>query len=225
MRRGRGRQAPPAATSERLTSGMPSLAPRAATMRSQASATSSPPATAKPSIAAINGLRDGRWTMPANPRSPTHGRSPVTNAFRSMPALKPFPSPVRTPTLRSASASRSSRAAAIPSASAVLTALRASGRLRGISRTPSRRSVRTGSSDMAGTLVEALRAQPRLREVELVLQAARRVAGELALAAKLHDRVALGLERYLTQLGVGPRGVLGLRAVVVELGGGALGVL
>ena len=81
-----------------MTSGMPSLASRAATMRSQASATSSPPATAKPSIAAISGLRDARWTMPAKPRSPTHGRSPVTNALRSMPAQKPAPAPVMTPT-------------------------------------------------------------------------------------------------------------------------------
>ena len=97
MRWGRRRSAPPAATSERLTSGMPSLASRAATIRSQASATSSPPATAKPSMAAISGLRDARWTMPAKPRSPTHGRSPVTNALRSIPAQKPAPAPVMTP--------------------------------------------------------------------------------------------------------------------------------
>ena len=45
-----------AATSQRLTSGMPSFASRAATIRSQASATSKPPATAKPSIAAMIGL-------------------------------------------------------------------------------------------------------------------------------------------------------------------------
>src|SRR4051812_13561222 len=152
MRCGRRRSAPPAATSERLTSGTPSLAPRAATMRSQASAISSPPATPKPSIAAISGLRDARWTMPAKPRSPTHGRSPVTNALRSMPALNPAPAPVRTPTLSSASSSSVSSAAAIPSASARLTALRASGRLSVMSSTPSRRSVSTGWSFMGGTL-------------------------------------------------------------------------
>ena len=48
-------------------------------------------------MAAISGLRDPRWTMPAKPRSPTHGRSPVTNALRSIPAQKPAPAPVRTP--------------------------------------------------------------------------------------------------------------------------------
>ena len=55
-------------------------------------------------------------TMPAKPRSPTHGRSPVTNALRSMPAQKPLPAPVRTPTWRSSSSSSSSSAAAMPSA-------------------------------------------------------------------------------------------------------------
>ena len=63
-----------------------------------ASAISSPPATAKPSIAAISGLSAARWVMPAKPRSPTYGRSPATNAFRSMPAQKPLPAPVSTPT-------------------------------------------------------------------------------------------------------------------------------
>ena len=48
---------------------MPSLAPLAATIRSQASAISSPPATAKPSIAAISGFSAGFWTIPAKPRS------------------------------------------------------------------------------------------------------------------------------------------------------------
>src|SRR3954451_15136979 len=163
--------------------------------------------------------------MPAKPRSATHGRSPVTNALRSMPALKPLPAPVRTPTLRSSSASSASSAAAIPSASAVLTALRASGRLRVINRTPSRRSVRTGSSDMPRTLRVALGPKPRLREVELVLQPPGRVAGELALAAQLHDRVALGLERERPKLGVGLGRVLGLHGAVAALGGRALGVL
>src|SRR4051812_17952772 len=131
---------------------MPSLALRPATIRSHASATSSPPATAKPSIAAMSGLRDARWTMPAKPRSPTHGRSPGTKALRSMPALKPAPAPVSTPTLSSLSSSRVSSAAATPSASARLTALRASGRLSVMSITPSRRSVSTGWSFMGGTL-------------------------------------------------------------------------
>ena len=92
-RRGRRSSAPPAATSERLTSGMPSFAPAAATIRSQASATSRPPATAKPSIAAMIGLRGGCWTIPAKPRSACHGRSPAANAPRSIPEQKPLPAP------------------------------------------------------------------------------------------------------------------------------------
>src|SRR5215212_8553208 len=56
MRLGRRMSAPPAATSERLASGIPMRASRAATMRSQASAISNPPATAKPSMAAMSGL-------------------------------------------------------------------------------------------------------------------------------------------------------------------------
>src|SRR3954447_14361590 len=138
---------------------MPSLAPLAATMRSQASATSSPPATAKPSMAAISGLREARLTMPANPRAATHAFSPATKALRSMPALKPLPAPVSTPTWSSAVSSSSSSALATPSARARLTALRASGRLSVMIRTPSRRSVRTASaavavSDMPGRLSE-----------------------------------------------------------------------
>ena len=36
-----------------------------------------------------------RWAIPAKPRPSTYGLSPATNAFRSMPAQKPFPAPVR----------------------------------------------------------------------------------------------------------------------------------
>ena len=50
-----------------------------------------PPATAKRSIAAISGLRDARWAIPAKPRSPNQGDSPLTNAPRSMPAQKKPP--------------------------------------------------------------------------------------------------------------------------------------
>ncbi len=137
--------APPAATSERLASGIPIFAPFAATIRSHASAISIPPATAKPSIAAISGLRDARWAMPAKPRSPNHGDSPLTNAPRSIPALKKPPAPVSTPTDRPSSESSSSSAPATPSATAPLTALRTSGRLSVINRMLPRRSVSTTS--------------------------------------------------------------------------------
>ena len=49
---------------------MPSLAPLAATIRSQARAISRPPATAKPSIAAISGFAAGFWTMPGESAVP-----------------------------------------------------------------------------------------------------------------------------------------------------------
>src|SRR4051812_49405928 len=124
----------------------------------------------------MSGLRDARWTMPAKPRSPTHALSPATKALRSMPALKPFPAPVSTPTWSSCVSSSSSSAAATPSACALLNALRWSGRLSVMSRIPSRRSVRTASeavavSDMPWRLSEqheirlALAAQHR--EVDL----------------------------------------------------------
>src|SRR5947209_324619 len=149
MRRGRRSSAPPAATSERLASGMPSLAPLAATIRSHASAISSPPARAKPSIAAISGLREARWVIPAKPRSPNQGDSPFTNAPRSMPAEKNPPAPVSTPTARLSSPSSSSSAPPTPAASAALTAFLTSGRLRVMSRTFPRRSASTGSEATA----------------------------------------------------------------------------
>src|SRR5919199_1555915 len=73
MRRGRRSSAPAAATSERLTSGIPRRAPRAGTMRAQARAISKPPAMAKPSIAAVSGFRAARRVVPAgSPRSGLH---------------------------------------------------------------------------------------------------------------------------------------------------------
>src|ERR1700730_11013124 len=149
MRRGRRSSAPPAATSERVASGMPSLAPLAATIRSQASAISSPPATAKPSIAAIRGLREARWAIPAKPRSPNQGDSPLTKAPRSIPAQKKPTAPVSKPNDSPSSPSSCSRAPATPAASAAFTALRTSGRLSVITSTFSRRSARTGSDRTA----------------------------------------------------------------------------
>src|SRR5215204_1957054 len=181
MRVGSRRSAPPAATSERLTSGMPKRAPFAATIRSQASATSKPPATAKPSTAAMIGLRGGPWTMPAKPRCSTNMLSPATNAFRSMPEEKPLPAPVRMATWRSSSSSRRSSAAAIPLASAALTALRWSGRLSVMRRTPPSASVSTGSASAMrrrSLLLSGLEVlQQPLRGAELAQDLAHR-AGE-----------------------------------------------
>src|SRR4051794_12269598 len=97
MRRGRRSSAPPAATSERVASGMPSLAPLAATIRSQASAISSPPATANPSIAAISGLSAGFLAISAKPPAPAPGPSPGAHALRALPPPEPLPSPALAP--------------------------------------------------------------------------------------------------------------------------------
>ena len=68
------RNRPPApATRPRLTSGRPNLASSEATIRSQASASSQPPARAYPSMAAMIGLVGGRSVMPPKPR-PSHDR-------------------------------------------------------------------------------------------------------------------------------------------------------
>ena len=108
-----------------------------------------PPATANPSIAAISGLTDARWAMPAKPRSPNQGDSPRTNAPRSMPAQKKPPAPVSTPTERASSESSSSSAPAMPAATAALTALRTSGRSIVMSSVESRRSVVTAEDSSA----------------------------------------------------------------------------
>src|SRR6266480_3059558 len=88
-----------------------------------------------------------------------------------MPAQKKPPAPVSTPTLSPSSASSSSSPAAIPSASGRLTALRASGRFSVMTRTLSRRSVRTagcsvlmaGAYGAAGVRAPAGPRFPRLR--------------------------------------------------------------
>ena len=147
MRAGRRIRPPAAAASPRLTSGIPNVASSEATTRSQDSTSSHPPASAGPSTAAISGFDGGRWVMPANPRSPTCGRSPRRKALRSMPALKNPPAPVRMPATSASSSSSSSSAAAIPSATAVFTEFRAFGRsMVMISVVPSRSVRRTGSS-------------------------------------------------------------------------------
>src|ERR1700758_5560173 len=67
---------------------MPSLAPLAATIRSHASAISRPPATAKPSIAAISGLREARCAMPAKPRAPDERAQVHAGAEEASPSCE-----------------------------------------------------------------------------------------------------------------------------------------
>ena len=113
---------------------MPNTAVREATTRSQASTISVPPARAGPSTAAMIGLVRSRCTSPAKP--PFFVIMPpgsVVISFRSAPAQKMKPlsvrAPVRMPTQASSSSSRRSMAASMPSATSLLTAFRASGRL------------------------------------------------------------------------------------------------
>ena len=95
IRRGRWISAPPAATSERLTSGMPSRASRAATIRSQASATSKPPATAKPSTAAMSGLRGGALDDPGEAAALDPRALPRHERLEVHPRAERAPAPVR----------------------------------------------------------------------------------------------------------------------------------
>src|SRR4051795_10748964 len=70
----------------------------------------------------------------------------VTDFFRSMPAKKKPPAPVRTAASRSSEASSSSTASAIPRATAASSALRACGRLMVMIWTAPRRSTSTSSA-------------------------------------------------------------------------------
>ena len=152
--RGRRYRPPADAIRPRLTSGSPKRDSGTATRRSQARASSQPPARAGPLTAAIQGLVRGAVTKPANPPRSVRSRwpLPLDTAFRSAPALKAsLPTPVRITTQQSTSASVWVMAASSPAATSPLTALRASGRLMVTRVTWSgRRSISTAGVDMAG---------------------------------------------------------------------------
>src|SRR5918992_393448 len=93
------------------------------------------------------GLIGGFCVMPAKPRPPARGLSPVRNPLRSMPAQNVPPAPVMTSTETSLRSSSSSSAPAMPCATAPLTAFLALGRLIVMTATPPSTSTRT-SSDM-----------------------------------------------------------------------------
>ena len=139
---GRRISPPPAAKRPTLTSRMPIFAPFEATRRSQVSASSHPPARAKPSIAQISGFWLPAWIKSIiGPMS-----SPRAKAFRSIPEQKPRPLPVSTPAVRESSASSSFTAFQRPFDSAPLMAFMASGRLSRMIRTRPRLSTSTASS-------------------------------------------------------------------------------
>ncbi len=84
----------------RPTSGMPTLAPRAARMKSQASASSNPPPSAKPFTAAITGIRDASKRSPSRcawaTRTSAAAGSASDIALMSAPAANALsPAPVR----------------------------------------------------------------------------------------------------------------------------------
>src|SRR2546430_1779925 len=109
----------------------PKTASRAATRKSHQSASSSPPATAWPSTAAITGLLSSIRVGPsgARPSSFRSLRSPPAIALRSAPAQKAPPAPVSTATFNASSRSYAWNALVNASAVAMSTALRRSGRL------------------------------------------------------------------------------------------------
>jgi len=96
MRFGSRKQPPPTATSDRAASGMPIIAVREATIRSHARHSSSPPARAWPSTAAMIGFVGGSAMIPNPPRRAVAPRSPVAAAMRSWPDEKTTSDPVRT---------------------------------------------------------------------------------------------------------------------------------
>lgn len=145
IRRG-SRTVPPSTrgTPQRLQN-TPKTASCSATLRSHQSASSSPPATACPETAAMTGLVSRIRVGPIGP-SPSASalllRS-VPMPLRSAPAQKVPPSPHRTATDASLSASNRRKASASPSAVGPSTALRTSGRLSTTVKTGPSRSIRT----------------------------------------------------------------------------------
>ena len=138
---------------------MPNLTFSAATRRSHDSAISSPPASAKPSMAAISGFLE-----PCSKKSPRPLGGPLeANALRSMPAQNPRPAPVSTPVVSPSLLSSSWTAASSPWARSVLMAFMASGRLSVINSTRPLVSVST-ASDMRRSVRQPpgpLRTRPR----------------------------------------------------------------
>ena len=149
MRRGRRIIPPPLATSP--TRGSESIieALSEARMMSQASAISKPPPAAWPLTAAITGLSKSNISvMPANPPSTwVSSTSPAAPAFKSHPALKKRPVPVKMATRKSGSSRKDTNALLSALVVAVSMAL-AFGRSRRISSTCPRRSSFTMSDMM-----------------------------------------------------------------------------
>ena len=79
---------------------MPKRAPRAATIRSQASAISNPPATAKPSTAAISGLRGGALHDAGEAAVPDARALAGDERLQVHAGAEAPPAPVSTPTLQ-----------------------------------------------------------------------------------------------------------------------------
>ncbi len=113
-------------------SGNPSIACSAATMRSHASAISSPPPSATPFTAAITGFsRSVRDVMPAKPLRGMRGIPCIAVHLRSLPAEKAFsPAPVTTATRMSPSSAKSFQQASSSSCAGGWSAFITSGRFK-----------------------------------------------------------------------------------------------
>lgn len=123
----------------------PSVASDSATRRSHQSASSSPPATAYPEIAAITGLLSVIRVGPIGPSPSGSTRLPlgVPIALRSAPAQNVPPAPQSTATAASGSASKARNASASARAVGPSTAFRASARSSTTVVTAPTRSTRT----------------------------------------------------------------------------------
>ena len=123
-----------------------------ATRKSHVSATSKPPVTAAPLMAPITGLLvSGKGRISASASLATTWRTSrsVLRLLRSTPAQKAGSAPVSTMASTSSRASQAAIASGSAAVSAGSSALRASGRLRVTTATPSLTSIRTTSSAIA----------------------------------------------------------------------------
>src|SRR3954463_1976202 len=166
---------------------MPKMASSATTRKSAHSASSMPPATAKPSTAAITGFVNRKRLGPIGARveCPPSSRfllgSPDATALRSAPAQKHPPVPVNTATDASSSASKARKASYSFRAVKPSTALRQCGRLM--------ETIVIGPSRSTRTVSASLMARSHLASDRKVSAGDQPVRLEIALAGGIDHAV------------------------------------
>src|SRR5262245_13308195 len=151
IRRGRRIVPPSMSGTPQRRQNTPKTASVAATRRSHQMASSSPPATAYPSTAAMTGLERSMREGPIGPSPSSTTRLPRPSAtpFRSAPAQNVPPAPARAATAASVSAPKRRNAAASAAAVGPSTALRTAGRSMVMTYAGPSRSSRTVGALMA----------------------------------------------------------------------------